>query len=126
MLEPSGGKGPRPRVLLMIPCLNEEASIVPLLHEIRALGEGYETVVVDDGSSDDTYRVASQHSTCLRLPMNLGIGAAVQTGIKYAWEHRYDLCIQVDGDGQHPPGQIKSLVDSYRDAPANLIIGSRF
>jgi glycosyltransferase involved in cell wall biosynthesis len=58
--------------------------------------------------------------------MNLGIGGAVQTGIKYARDHDYDLCVQVDGDGQHPPGHIKILVDSYRAEPANLIIGSRF
>lgn len=114
------------RVLLIIPCYNEASSVGTLLREIQALNAGYHTIVIDDGSRDETFAVASQLSPCLKLAANLGIGGAVQTGIKYALEHDYDLCIQIDGDGQHPPSQIRSLLESYRASPANLIIGSRF
>lgn len=115
-----------PRVLLMIPCYNEESSIGPLLQEIQELDESYDTIVVDDGSEDNTYAIASRFSPCLKLAVNLGIGGAVQTAIKYAFENDYDYCIQVDGDGQHPPDQIKALLESYRKSPANLVVGSRF
>jgi len=114
------------RVLIIIPCYNEGLNINELLNEINQLNAGYSTVVVDDGSEDDTYAIASRLSTCVRLVANIGIGGAVQTGIKYAYEHGYDLCIQCDGDGQHLPEEIGVLIDSYRSSPANLIIGSRF
>jgi glycosyltransferase involved in cell wall biosynthesis len=115
-----------PRILVMIPCYNEEASIGPLLTEIQSLNARYDTVVVDDGSTDNTYAIASRLSPCLKLVANIGIGGSVQTAIKYAQVHDYDLCVQVDGDGQHPPDQIKTLVEDYLSAPANIIVGSRF
>lgn len=115
-----------PRVLLVIPCFNEEASIGGLLSEIAALGRGYHTLVIDDGSSDATSAVASRQSKVARLAQNLGIGGAVQTGIKYAAREDFDVCIQIDGDGQHDPRQIGTLLAAYRRQPANIIIGSRF
>jgi len=114
------------KILLIIPCYNEESNIGKLLEEIKELNEGYDTIVVDDGSTDNTYAIGSKFSSCIRLASNIGIGGSVQTGIKYALEHGYDLCIQVDGDGQHPPSQIRILLESYVTSPANLIIGSRF
>lgn len=110
----------------MIPCYNEAASVGMLLREIQELCAGYETIVVDDGSEDETYAIASQLSPCLKLVANLGIGGAVQAAIKYALENDYDLCIQVDGDGQHPPSEIRCLLERYKVSSANLIIGSRF
>lgn len=115
-----------PKILLVIPCFNEASNIGNLLEEIKKLREGYDTLVIDDGSEDETYLISSQSSPCVRLVVNLGIGGAVQTGIKYAWEKGYDLCIQVDGDGQHPPDQIRILVESYKESSSNLVIGSRF
>lgn len=115
-----------PRLLIIIPCYNEAKSIGRLLAEIDSLKEGYHTLVIDDGSSDNTYEIASAHTTSLKLVSNLGIGGAVQTGIKYAFEHDYDYCIQVDGDGQHPPDQIKLFLEHRDLSQANLIIGSRF
>lgn len=114
------------RILLIIPCFNEEASIGGLLSEIAATGRDYHTLVVDDGSSDATSAVACCRSPVARLAQNLGIGGAVQTGIKYAARQDFDFCIQIDGDGQHDPRAIETLLDAYRKQPSNITIGSRF
>jgi glycosyltransferase involved in cell wall biosynthesis len=82
--------------------------------------------VIDDGSWDATCAVAAAHSPVARLPQNLGIGGAVQTGIKYAARQNFDFCVQIDGDGQHDPRAIETLLDAYRKHPANITIGSRF
>jgi glycosyltransferase involved in cell wall biosynthesis len=114
-------------VLLVLPCFNEGESIHQLLSEIQALKSPYDTLVVDDGSSDDTYRIARDSgSKVIRLIQNLGIGGAVQTGIKFAWQHDYDFCIQVDGDGQHPPDQITVLLEACLSDSANIVVGSRY
>jgi glycosyltransferase involved in cell wall biosynthesis len=118
--------GGRPRVLIVLPCYNEERSIGSVLAEIAALGRGYDTLVVDDGSSDATHELARRKSACVRLVSNLGIGGAVQTGIKYAHRHCYDFCVQIDGDGQHPPDQVERLLSAYDREPANMVIGSRY
>ncbi|MBF0289793.1 MAG: glycosyltransferase family 2 protein [SAR324 cluster bacterium] len=115
-----------PRILIIIPCYNEEASIAGLLKQIQEMNLGYDTVVIDDGSVDRTHEMASSLSPCIKLIANLGIGGAIQTGIKYSIENDYDLCIQVDGDGQHPPDQIRMLLEKYKASSANLMIGSRF
>jgi glycosyltransferase involved in cell wall biosynthesis len=116
----------RPRILLIIPCYNEEASIGDVLTEIARTGRGYDTLVVDDGSKDGTSAVADMRSAVARLPQNLGIGGAVQTGIKYAARNAYDFCIQIDGDGQHDPREVEVLLKAYHAQRANIVIGSRF
>ncbi|MBF0290346.1 MAG: glycosyltransferase family 2 protein [SAR324 cluster bacterium] len=115
-----------PRILIMIPCYNEEASIGAVLKEIQSMKLGYDTIVIDDGSVDKTSQNAAVLSPCIKLVANLGIGGAVQTAIKYSLENNYDLCIQLDGDGQHPPDQILVLLENYSEASANLLVGSRF
>jgi len=115
------------RCLVIVPCFNEEQSIASLLEEMsRVLDSGYETLIIDDGSHDRTKDVAAPLSRCIRLPVNLGIGGAVQTGLKYALRRGYASCIQIDGDGQHPPGEISKLVRAWRDTGANVVIGSRY
>ncbi|MGH6690074.1 MAG: glycosyltransferase family 2 protein [Gammaproteobacteria bacterium] len=114
------------RVLLILPCFNEASSIGDVLQEIGNLGNGYDTLVVDDGSSDATDEIARRRSSCVRLLCNLGIGGAVQTGIKYAQRRAYDVCIQIDGDGQHPPDQVERLLKAYRQERCNMVIGSRY
>lgn len=116
----------QPRVLLIIPCFNEAGSIEALLKEIHSCGERYDTVVIDDGSRDNTYDIASKLSPTVRLVRNLGIGGAVQTGIKYALKNNYDFCVQIDGDGQHPPSEVKKLLEAYRTQPRSILIGSRY
>lgn len=114
------------RVLLVIPCFNEGGVIGKLLDEIRDLNREYDTLVIDDGSSDNSYVEASLRSCTVRMVTNLGIGGAVQTGIKYAHRKGYDFCVQIDGDGQHPPDQVAHLLDTYSRHPTNIVIGSRY
>ena len=95
------------RRIAIVPALNEEASIGRVIDELRAFDPGLDVVVVDDGSVDATSHVAAaKGARVLRLPFNLGIGGAVQTGFRYAFEHDYDVAVRVDGDGQHDPAQL--------------------
>jgi glycosyltransferase involved in cell wall biosynthesis len=115
-----------PRMLVIVPCFNEAQSVASVVHAITELQETYDILVIDDGSTDDTHRIASALVPCVTLPHNLGIGGAVQTGIIYASRNDYDFCVQIDGDGQHPPDQIPLLLEAYHTEPANLIVGSRY
>lgn len=113
-----------PRVLVIIPAYNEAANIARVVRSVIA--EGYDYVVVNDGSSDDTLRVCRDHGfNVLDLKENLGIGGAVQAGHKYAFRHGYDIDVQLDGDGQHDPSYIPVLLNEIRSG-ANLAIGSRY
>jgi len=85
-----------------------------------------DVLVVDDGSTDGTAREASNKSRTISLPFNVGIGGAMQTGYRYADLHGYDIAIQVDGDGQHRPCEVKKLVDTVLSGEADLAVGSRF
>jgi len=114
------------RLLVIVPCFNEAASVARVIQDIRANADFADILVVDDGSSDATRREAARWARCIRLPVNLGIGGAVQTGIRFADRNGYDACIQVDGDGQHPADQIAGLVVTMRAQRAQLVIGSRY
>ena len=121
------------RVLIVIPAFNEEQALSGLLSEIRALspaevGAELDMVVVDDGSADRTADVArAGGARVLRLCRNLGIGGAVQSGLRLAHREGYDFAIQCDGDGQHPPSELKTLVASGAASPApDLVIGTRY
>ena len=84
-------------------------------------------VVVSDGSTDRTAEVAAEHGAhVIRLPFNLGIGGAVQTGFRYAWEEGYELVVRVDGDGQHDPTQLDRVVAPVLAGEADIVVGSRF
>src|SRR5207253_11185011 len=92
--------------IAIVPALNEEETVGRVIDEIRAFDPGFDIVVVDDGSTDRTAGLAADRGAhVLRLPFNLGIGGAVQTGYRFAFEHGYDIAVQVDGDGQHDPTQ---------------------
>lgn len=116
-------------LLIIIPCFNEEASIADLLTELLRLRLAYDLniVVINDSSTDNTLAIIRQFNiVVLNLPVNLGIGGAMQTGYKYAKRHNYDLAVQMDGDGQHPPAELAKLLAHYEKTRANVIIGSRF
>jgi glycosyltransferase involved in cell wall biosynthesis len=112
------------RVLIVIPAYNEEANILNVVEDVRSAG--YDYVVINDGSTDDTARVCEANGiNYVNLIQNLGIGGAVQTGHLYAYTHGYDVDIQVDGDGQHDISYVPDLVRAVQDG-ADLAIGSRF
>jgi glycosyltransferase involved in cell wall biosynthesis len=113
--------------LAIVPAYNEEASIGRVIDEIRVLDPVFDVVVVDDGSVDRTAAVASERGVhVVRLPFNLGIGGAMQTGYRFAFEHGYDLAVQIDGDGQHDPRELPKILQPVLDGRADLVVGSRF
>lgn len=113
-------------LLVVIPCRNEAAGIESLLVEIAAELPEASVVVIDDGSMDDTADLAASRARVVRLPLNLGIGGAVQTGIRVAAREGFAFCVQVDGDGQHPPSEVRRLLSLRKETGANIVIGSRF
>jgi glycosyltransferase involved in cell wall biosynthesis len=119
------------KILVILPCYNEAASIVNLIQEFYDFrGSGgylFDLVVINDCSKDDTSILARDAKVpVIDLPVNLGIGGAMQTGFQYARQKEYDLAVQMDGDGQHPPIELKKLLDQYFSTGENIIIGSRF
>ena len=115
------------RRIAIVPALNEEASVGAVIEEIRAFDPGFEVVVVDDGSVDRTAEVARKRGArVLRLPFNLEIGGAVQTGFRFAFEHGFDLAVRVDGDGQHDPAELPRILEPVLDGEADIVVGSRF
>lgn len=117
----------RSDTLVIIPAYNEALSIPVLAKEFRAINEKFDIVVIDDGSTDETTFAAKNNSlNVITLANNLGIGGAVQTGFIYAKEKGYQYAVQVDGDGQHPPKEIKKLLQKMVTDDADVVIGSRF
>lgn len=115
------------RRVAIVPARNEAGSIARVVEEIRAFDEGLEVVVVDDGSTDGTAGLAaSAGAHVVRLPFNLGIGGAVQTGFRYALEHGFDLAVRLDGDGQHDPRALPALIEPILAGEADIVVGSRF
>jgi glycosyltransferase involved in cell wall biosynthesis len=115
------------RRIAIVPALNEERSIGEVIAEIRAADPELDVIVIDDGSTDRTSAVAAQTgANVIRLPFNVGIGGAVQTGYLYARDHGFDLAVQVDGDGQHDPREISRLLEPILDGRADMVVGTRF
>jgi glycosyltransferase involved in cell wall biosynthesis len=113
--------------LIIIPAFNEEHSIASLLRELRDYCSGFDVLVINDGSEDGTSRICrSEGYNVLDLPINLGIGGAVQTGYIYAVQEDYDIVVQMDGDGQHDPRDVPYLVEPILSGNVDMVIGSRF
>jgi glycosyltransferase involved in cell wall biosynthesis len=115
------------RRIAIVPAFNEEQNIGRVLDELRAFDPGLEVVVVSDGSVDRTAAVAADHGAhVIQLPFNLGIGGAVQTGFRFAWENGYQLAVRCDGDAQHDPAELPKVIAPVIAGEADIAVGSRF
>ncbi len=116
---------PPDRTLVIVPAWNEADNLPETIAEIRAASASYDIVVVSDGSTDDTARVAvSSGAAVLSLPFNLGVGGAMRAGFTYAQRWGYQRAIQVDADGQHNPLDIGRVLEGLHTA--DISIGARF
>ena len=114
------------RTLVIIPALNEEEALPGVLDDLRRHAPRCDVMVIDDGSIDDTAKVArAGGARCISLPFNMGVGTALRTGFRFASRNGYDRVVQTDADGQHDPAQIGRLLAAI-DNGADLAIGSRF
>jgi glycosyltransferase involved in cell wall biosynthesis len=115
------------RRIAIVPALNEQDSLAGVIAEIRAADPDFEIVVIDDGSVDRTADVAAAAGVIVvKMPFNVGIGGAVQTGLQYAHAHGFDIAVQVDADGQHDPREIAKLLEPLFADEADIVVGSRF
>ena len=113
--------------LIIIPAYNEEANIVKTVESIERDAVGFDYIVINVCSTDRTKEICEEHGFhYVDLPINLGIGGAVQTGYKYAWENGYDMAVQVDGDGQHDPEFLELMAEYLETHQVDMVIGSRF
>ena len=115
------------KVLIIIPAYNEEKNLPKLTEKLEKMYPQYDYVVVNDGSVDHTKELCRKEGiSVINLPVNLGIGGAVQTGYKYGSENGYDIAVQIDGDGQHDIAYLDKLLEPLRNNSADVVIGSRF
>ncbi len=119
------------RIAAIVPAYNEETAISAVVNDINSLAISnqllIDVIVVNDCSKDSTAEIISKlNCIALNLPINLGIGGAVQTGFRYAFENGYDYAVQIDGDGQHPASEIPKIVNLAVTGGFDVVIGSRF
>lgn len=113
--------------LVILPAFNEAQSLKALLPELAREAPGADVLVVSDGSTDSTAAVARSFGAgVLELPVNLGVGGAVQAGCTYALEHGYDFAVRIDADGQHPPSAIPEMLAELEKGDADVVTASRF
>ena len=113
--------------IIIIPAYNEEENIEKTVTAIKQNAKGFDYVIINDCSTDNTRKICEEKEfNIVNLPINLGIGGAVQTGYKYAYENGYDVAVQVDGDGQHDPEFLNTMADYLIEHQVDMVIGSRF
>ena len=113
--------------LIIIPAYNEEACIEQTVRDILEHAPNFDYIVINDCSKDRTKEICEKNQFhYIDLPVNLGIGGAVQTGYKYACNHGYDYAVQVDGDGQHDPRFLEQMLHVMQEKKLDMLIGSRF
>ena len=113
--------------LEIIPAFNEEGNLEKTIKDIKDNAPDFDYVIINDCSTDKTLEMCRRHGfSYLNLPVNLGIGGAVQTGYRYAYYHGYDIAVQFDGDGQHSASHLEDMVTTLIDTESDMVIGSRF
>ena len=114
-------------ILLIIPAYNESKTIGKVIVEIKNQLPVLDILVVNDGSSDDTDKIAKKHGiNVVSLPFNMGYGSALQTGYRYAQNKNYQYVLQMDADGQHEPKELVDLIKTIKGDRVDIVIGSRF
>ena len=116
------------KIGIIMPAFNEHMNIGKTLSLIpKNISDKLDTIVIDDGSTDDTYAIASNYDTIiLRHNINKGNGAAIQTGLEYCRQNKYDVIIIIDADGQHEPRYIKDFIKPIVNDAYDYVIGNRF
>lgn len=115
------------KTLIIIPAYNEEKNILNVCKKIEKCKEKYDYIVINDGSKDNTEKVLVENNiNHIKLVKNLGIGGAVQTGYKYAYDNGYDIAVQFDGDGQHDINYVKDICKPIIDQKVDMCIGTRY
>ena len=113
--------------LVIIPAFNEAGCIVDTVSDIIENASEFDYVIINDCSRDDTYKICLEHGfNVVNLPINSGIGAAVQTGYLYAKRYGYKYAIQVDGDGQHDASFLGTMAKYMEEDGTGMLIGSRY
>ena len=113
--------------LVIIPAFNEEGNLEKTIKDIKDNAPDFDYVIINDCSTDKTLEMCRRHGfSYLNLPVNLGIGGAVQTGYRYAYYHGYDIAVQFDGDGQHSASHLEDMVTTLINTESDMVIGSRF
>jgi glycosyltransferase involved in cell wall biosynthesis len=116
-----------PRVMVIIPTLNEEEAIGDVVRGVREVLPGVPVVVIDDHSEDSTAQTAERAGAqVIKLPVHLGVGGCVQTGYKLAFEQGFEYVLRIDGDGQHDPRYLPHMLDALQTTGVELVVGSRF
>lgn len=115
------------RRVAIVPAYNEAQNIGVVVRELHEFDPDLDVVVVSDGSVDGTAaKAAEAGARVVSLPFNLGIGGAVQTGFRYAYEEGYELAVRCDGDGQHIPSELDKVIAPVLRGEADIAVGSRF
>lgn len=115
------------KVLIIVPAYNEADNIEKVVDNLIKNYPQYDYVIINDGSRDSTRDICLENQfKVIDLPVNLGIGGAVQTGYRYAWDNGYEMAVQIDGDGQHDVAFLEDMIRLIEDGQADVVIGSRF
>ena len=115
------------KTLVIIPCYNEQDSIVKVINNLKNNAPDVDYLIVNDCSTDNTEKILRENGfNYINNPINLGIGGGVQAGYLYAQQYGYDIAVQMDGDGQHDPKYLGKVIAPVADGTFDMAIGSRF
>ena len=115
------------KTLVIIPCYNEQDSIVNVINNLKSNAPDVDYLIVNDCSTDNTEKRLNENGfNYINNPINLGIGGGVQAGYLYAQQYGYDIAVQMDGDGQHDPKYLNKVIAPVAEGKFDMTIGSRF